>query len=70
MNCFQTLLSTSTRTAPSYAEGNTASGGDKPATMSTGAVVTVPLFIQIGEMIVVDTREGKYLSRVNKTKAT
>jgi hypothetical protein len=44
-------------------KGNTASGGDKPATLETGAVVTVPLFIQIGEKIRVDTISGKYLSR-------
>ena len=44
-------------------KGNTASGGDKPATVETGAVITVPLFIQIGEKIVVDTSSGKYLSR-------
>jgi len=49
-------------------KGNTAAGGDKPATMSTGVVVTVPLFVQIGEKIVVDTREGKYISRVKKEK--
>ncbi len=49
-------------------KGNTASGGDKPATVETGAVVTVPLFIQIGEKIRVDTTTGKYLSRVNEEK--
>ena len=37
-------------------KGNTASGGDKPAEVETGAMVTVPLFIQIGEKIVVDRR--------------
>lgn len=49
-------------------KGNTASGGDKPATVETGAVVTVPLFIQIGEKIKVDTTTGKYLSRVKEEK--
>ena len=49
-------------------KGNTASGGDKPATVETGAVVTVPLFIQIGEKIRVDTTTGKYLSRVKEEK--
>uniref|UniRef100_A0A7S0X569 Elongation factor P n=1 Tax=Mantoniella antarctica TaxID=81844 RepID=A0A7S0X569_9CHLO len=47
-------------------KGNTASGGDKPATLETGAVVIVPLFVQIGEKVVVDTTSGKYLSRVKK----
>ena len=47
-------------------KGNTASGGDKPATVETGAVVTVPLFIQIGEKIVVDTTTGKYVKRAKE----
>ncbi len=38
--------------------------GGKPATLSTGAVVKVPLFVQIGEVIKVDTRSGEYVSRV------
>lgn len=46
-------------------KGNTASGGGtKPATLETGAVVTVPLFINVGEEIMVDTRNEVYLSRV------
>ena len=45
--------------------GDTASGGVKPATLSTGAVVRVPLFIEQGEVIRVDTRSGEYVSRVN-----
>lgn len=44
-------------------KGDTATGGSKPATLETGAVVTVPLFVQEGEVIRVDTREGKYLER-------
>lgn len=44
--------------------GDTASGGVKPATLSTGAVVRVPLFIERGEIIRVDTRSGDYVSRV------
>ncbi|MES2141486.1 MAG: elongation factor P [Pseudomonadota bacterium] len=44
--------------------GDTSGGGGKPATLETGAVVRVPLFIQIGESIKVDTRTGEYLSRV------
>ncbi len=47
-------------------KGDTASGATKPATLSTGAVVNVPLFIQEGEWIKVDTVDGKYLERVNK----
>ena len=44
--------------------GDTASGGTKPATLSTGAVVKVPLFIEEGEVIRVDTRSGEYVGRV------
>lgn len=45
-------------------KGDTSGGGTKPATLSTGAVVKVPLFVQIGEVIKVDTRTGEYISRV------
>jgi len=44
-------------------KGDTSSGGNKPATMETGAVVRVPLFVQIGEKIKIDTRTGDYVSR-------
>jgi elongation factor P len=44
--------------------GDTSGGGGKPATLETGAVVRVPLFVQIGEVIKVDTRTGEYVSRV------
>jgi elongation factor P len=44
-------------------KGDTSGGGNKPATLETGAVVRVPLFIQIGEKIKVDTRTGEYVSR-------
>jgi elongation factor P len=44
--------------------GDTASGGVKPAVLSTGAVVRVPLFVEQGEVIKVDTRSGDYVSRV------
>jgi len=44
--------------------GDTASGGVKPAKLSTGAVVRVPLFLEQGETIRVDTRSGEYVSRV------
>mmetsp|Transcript_13279 Transcript_13279/g.49659 ORF Transcript_13279/g.49659 Transcript_13279/m.49659 type:complete len:224 (+) Transcript_13279:56-727(+) len=47
-------------------KGNTVSGGDKPAEVMTGAMVTVPLFIQIGEKIVVDTTSGKYVKRAKE----
>ena len=51
-----------TKTDPGFA-GNTATNATKPATLETGAEVRVPLFIDEGEMIVVDTRTGEYLSR-------
>ena len=44
--------------------GDTSGGGGKPATLETGAVVRVPLFVNNGEMIRVDTRIGEYVSRV------
>lgn len=46
--------------------GDTASGGTKPATMETGAVVKVPLFVEQGEVIRIDTRSGEYVSRVKE----
>jgi elongation factor P len=45
-------------------KGDTSGGGGKPATLETGAVVRVPLFVQTGEKIKVDTRTGAYVSRV------
>lgn len=45
-------------------KGDTAQGGSKPAKLSTGAVVKVPLFIVEGEMLKIDTRTGEYVSRV------
>lgn len=44
--------------------GDTAQGGSKPATLETGLVIQVPLFIEEGEVVKVDTRTGKYLGRV------
>lgn len=44
--------------------GDTSGGGGKPAKLETGAVVRVPLFVQTGEFIKVDTRTGEYVSRV------
>jgi elongation factor P len=47
-------------------KGDTSGGGTKPATLETGAVVRVPLFVQSGEIIKVDTRTGDYVSRVKE----
>jgi elongation factor P len=44
--------------------GDTASGGSKPATLESGAVVQVPLFLNEGDVVKVDTRSGEYLGRV------
>ena len=54
---------TITETDPGV-KGDTSGGGGKPAVLETGAVVRVPLFVQQGEKIKVDTRTGEYLSRV------
>ena len=54
-----------TQTDPGL-RGDTATGGNKPATLGTGAVVNVPLFINEGDVIRVDTRSGKYLERVSR----
>jgi elongation factor P len=50
-------------TAPGI-RGDTAAGGSKPARLETGAMVQVPLFVEVGEIIRVDTRTGQYLERV------
>lgn len=52
-----------TYTEPGF-KGDTATGGSKPATLETGAVVDVPLFVTQGERIRVDTRSGRYMERV------
>ncbi|MCV6611895.1 MAG: elongation factor P [Amphritea sp.] len=44
-------------------KGDTAQGGSKPATLQSGAVVRVPLFIEEGEVLKIDTRTGEYVSR-------
>ncbi|MDO7788631.1 elongation factor P [Desulforamulus aquiferis] len=49
-------------TAPGI-KGDTASGGGKPATLETGAVVTVPFFVNIGDRLQIDTRNGNYVKR-------
>ena len=53
-----------TKTDPGF-KGNTATNATKPATLETGAEIKVPLFIDEGEMINVDTRTGEYMSRAN-----
>ena len=50
-------------TEPGF-KGDTATGATKPATVETGATVNVPLFVEQGETIKIDTRTGEYLSRV------
>ena len=52
-----------TDTEPGF-KGDTATGATKPATVETGAVVNVPLFVNQGDVIKIDTRTGEYLSRV------
>lgn len=52
-----------TETEPGF-KGDTATGATKPATVETGAVVYVPLFVDQGDRIKIDTRTGEYLSRV------
>jgi elongation factor P len=44
--------------------GDTSSGGNKPATLETGATIRVPLFVEIDDILKVDTRTGEYISRV------
>jgi elongation factor P len=46
--------------------GDTASGGSKPATLETGAVVKVPFYLNEGDVIKVDTRTGTFIERVKK----
>jgi elongation factor P len=48
-------------------KGDTAGTGGKPATLATGAVLRVPLFVQIGDVVKVDTRNGDYVSRAGKS---
>ena len=52
-----------TETEPGF-KGDTAQGASKPATVETGATVYVPLFVEIGDKIKIDTRTGEYLSRI------
>jgi elongation factor P len=53
-----------TQTDPGL-KGDTAQGATKPATLETGAVINVPLFIEEGDILKIDRREERYLSRVN-----
>jgi len=54
-----------TETEPG-AKGDTVQGGNKPATIETGATVNVPLFVNIGDKIRIDTRSGAYMERVKE----
>ena len=54
-----------TQTDPGL-RGDTATGGTKPATLASGAVVKVPLFVEEGDVLRVDTRTGEYVSRAKK----
>lgn len=45
-------------------KGDTAQGGSKPATLETGLVVQVPLFVNVGDVVRIDTRSGEYITRV------
>ena len=52
-----------TETEPGF-KGDTATGATKPATLETGATINVPLFVNVGDKLKIDTRTGEYLSRV------
>ncbi|NLN78516.1 MAG: elongation factor P [Armatimonadetes bacterium] len=60
-----TVEATIAQTEPGE-RGNTASGGGKPATLESGAVIQVPFFINIGDKVKVDTRSDQYLERVKE----
>ena len=62
-NVFAVVELEITDTEPGF-KGDTATGATKPATVETGAVVYVPLFVDQGDKIKIDTRTGEYLSRV------
>ena len=59
------VMLTVTDTDPGV-RGDTSGGGGKPATLETGAVVRVPLFIDIGELLKIDTRTGEYVGRAKE----
>jgi elongation factor P len=52
-----------TKTDPGF-KGDTVQGGTKPATLETGAVVQVPMFVEEGDVLRIDTRDGRYVTRV------
>jgi len=52
-----------TATDPGF-KGDTVQGGNKPATLETGAVVQVPMFVESGDTLRIDTRDGRYITRV------
>jgi elongation factor P len=52
-----------TETEPGF-KGDTVQGGNKPATLETGAVVQVPMFVNNGDVLKIDTRDGRYITRV------
>jgi elongation factor P len=52
-----------TETEPGF-KGDTVQGGNKPATLETGAVVQVPMFVNIGDVLKIDTRDGRYITRI------
>lgn len=52
-----------TETDPGF-KGDTANGGSKPATLETGAVIQVPLFVNIGDVLKIDTRTDEYMERI------
>jgi elongation factor P len=52
-----------TETEPGF-KGDTVQGGSKPATLETGAVIQVPMFVNNGDVLKVDTRDGRYITRV------
>ena len=54
-----------TETEPGF-RGDTATGSTKPAKISTGATINVPLFISVGDVVKIDTRTGEYLERVGR----
>lgn len=62
VNLPNTVELTVTQTEPGF-KGDTATGGTKPATLETGVTVNVPLFIEEGDVLQIDTRSGEYLRR-------
>ena len=59
-----TFVELSVRETDPGVRGDTASGGSKPATLETGLVVQVPLFIHVGDVLKIDTRTGQYVERM------